>query len=50
MTFTVIGLTLGSFVPLIWGGSLLGGWSVLCSTIGGFFGIWLGAKVSKQLG
>ena len=49
MTATVIGMSLGSFVPLLWGGSLLGGWSVLFSMVGGFLGIWVGVKVAKAL-
>lgn len=46
--FTLVGLTVGSFVPTLWGGSLLGGMSVLFSTIGGFVGVWLGVVVSKR--
>lgn len=46
---TLVGLTVGSFVPMLWGGSLLGGMSVLFSTIGGIVGIWIGVVVSKRL-
>lgn len=49
MTTTVIGMSLGSFVPVLWGGSLLGVWSVLLSMVGGFLGIWVGVKVAKAL-
>ena len=49
MTAIVIGMSLGSFVPLLWGGSLLGGRSVLFSMVGGFLGIWVGVKVAKAL-
>lgn len=49
MTTTVIGMSVGSFVPMLWGGSLLGGWSVLFSMVGGFLGIWVGVKVAKAL-
>ena len=34
-----IGGTIGGFVPAIWGGSLLGGWSILLSTVGGVLGV-----------
>ncbi|HUD11515.1 MAG TPA: hypothetical protein VMS08_03820 [Candidatus Saccharimonadia bacterium] len=39
-----IGGTIGGFVPAIWGGSLLGGWSILLSTVGGLVGIWAAYK------
>ena len=35
-----IGGTVGSFVPALWGASLLGGWSILMSVVGGTLGIW----------
>lgn len=40
--------TLGSFVPYLWGDTnFFGGWSILFSVIGGFFGVWVGYKLSK---
>lgn len=47
---TVFGLV-GAYVPMLWGDTnMLGGWSILMSVIGGFFGIWLGVVVSKRYG
>lgn len=48
--FSVVGLTLGSMVPALWGGSLLGGWSILLGFVGGVVGIWLGVVISKRIG
>lgn len=43
MFFTVVGLTLGSFVPMLWGNdNMFSGSSILWSTILGIAGIWLG--------
>lgn len=40
----------GSYIPVLFGGSFFGGWSVIGSAIGGFVGIWLGVVVSKRFG
>jgi uncharacterized membrane protein YfcA len=46
---TVFGLA-GSYVPVLFGDNdFFSGWSILGSMIGGFFGIWVGAKVSKAM-
>lgn len=45
-----VGSTIGSYVPVLWGGSLLSLLSILFSVIGGVVGIWLGYQVSKYLG
>jgi len=45
-----IGSTIGSYVPVLWGGSVLSFISILFSVIGGIVGIWLGYQVSKYLG
>lgn len=50
MIFMSIGMTAGAFVPLLWGGSALGGWSILLGLVGGIVGIWAGVKVGNQLG
>ena len=47
MIFATIGLTVGSFIPALWGGSLLGGWSIFLSFVGGMAGVWAGVKVSN---
>jgi hypothetical protein len=39
---------IGAYVPVLFGDTgLLSGWSILGSTIGGFFGIWVGYKIVK---
>jgi hypothetical protein len=45
-----LGSTIGSYVPLLWGGSLFLVTSILFSVIGGLLGIWLGYRTSKYLG
>ena len=41
-----VGLTVGSFVPELWGGSQLSLSSILFGAVGGVAGVWLGARVS----
>lgn len=41
---------IGSYIPVWLGESMLGGWSIIGGTIGGLFGIWLGAWVAKRYG
>ena len=49
LLFAVILGAFGSYVPVLFGdGDLLDGWSILGGLIGGLFGIWLGAYVSKR--
>ena len=43
------GSTVGSFLPMLWGGDVLGVSSIIWSTIGGLAGIWVGFKVSKMI-
>jgi hypothetical protein len=42
-----IGGTAGGCAPGLWGGSDLGGWSILLSTIGGLLGIWVAYKLVR---
>jgi hypothetical protein len=42
----LVGSTVGSFVPELWGGDLLSYSSVLLSGVGGFAGLWLAYKMS----
>ncbi len=37
--------TIGGFLPFLWGGGMFS--SIIFSTIGGIFGIWLGYKISQ---
>jgi hypothetical protein len=43
-----VGSTIGSFLPLIWGGSELSMSGVLLGAVGGILGIWAGLKISQQ--
>jgi len=49
-TGTFFGTTLGSYIPVLWGGSLLSLTSIFFSVVGGIVGIWLGYRLSKMLG
>ncbi len=44
------GSLLGSYLPVLWGGSLLGLAAVLLGTVGGIAGIIMGYRLSKYLG
>jgi hypothetical protein len=53
-TLLLIGATIfgivGSYIPVLFGDNdILSGWSILGGMIGGFFGIWVGIKISKAL-
>lgn len=50
MFFLIIFSAIGSYVPVLLGESMLGGWSVIGGFIGGICGVWLGAWVSKRYG
>jgi hypothetical protein len=44
------GSTIGSYIPLLWGGSFFSLSSILFSVIGGILGIVIGYRISKYLG
>jgi hypothetical protein len=46
----VIGSSIGGYVPLLWGGSVLSISSILLSAVGGFLGIWIGYKTAISIG
>jgi len=47
----VIGMTAGGAAPMLFGDmSLLDGWGILGTVIGGFLGIWLGVVIVKRYG
>ena len=50
LLFMTVFSVLGSYLPVLFGEDLLGGWSILGSFIGGAFGIWLGVFVSRRWG
>ncbi len=43
----VVGSTIGSYLPMVWGASWLSITSVLTGGVGGLLGIWAGYKVSR---
>lgn len=41
--------TAGAFIPYLWGDTdLFSGMSILCSTLGGILGVWVGYKIGKR--
>ena len=44
--FVGFGMTVGGFVPLMWGGSALGLASLVFGTLGGVAGLWAGLKLT----
>ena len=44
--FALVGGTVGSFAPALWGGSSLSIASVVFGLLGGIAGVWFGARVS----
>jgi hypothetical protein len=45
-----IGSTLGSYLPVLWGGSLFSFTSVIVGSVGGILGIWVGYKLAQHIG
>ena len=43
----VVGSTLGSWVPTLWGSGWLSMGSVFCGAAGGLLGIWVGYRLSR---
>jgi hypothetical protein len=41
----VIGSTIGSFVPALWGAGELSGWGIITGVFGGLAGIWLAYRL-----
>lgn len=48
--FLFIGSTIGSYLPILWGGSVFSLSSVLWSAIGGGVGIYIGYTLGKRWG
>jgi hypothetical protein len=46
MVGAIVGSCAGSYIPVLWGGSLLSMSSLLLATVGGFAGIWIGYKIA----
>jgi len=50
LLFALVFSTIGAYVPVLFGDSLLDGWSIVGGLVGGFFGIWLGIFALKRWG
>ena len=48
MTGMAVGSFAGSYVPVIWGGSVLSMSSILFGAVGGLVGIWAAYKIAKE--
>ena len=46
--FLFIGSVLGGYIPVLWGSETLSLASVLWSTVGGFFGIYIGYTLGRR--
>jgi len=44
--FVGVGMIVGGFVPLLWGGSALGLASLVFGSLGGVAGLWLATKLA----
>jgi hypothetical protein len=44
--FVGVGMTVGGFAPLVWGGSALGLSSLVLGSLGGVAGLWLAGKLA----
>jgi hypothetical protein len=44
-----VGSCAGSYIPVLWGGSLLSMSSLLLGAVGGFAGIWIGYKIALRM-
>lgn len=50
LTGATIGGIIGAYIPTLFGDTeMFSGWSILCSTIGGLVGIWLGYLLAKRI-
>jgi hypothetical protein len=46
MVMAGVGGSIGGYLPVLFGASSLGGWSILSAFIGGLVGIYIGVKMS----
>ena len=47
--FLFVGSTLGGYLPLLWGDSVLSVSSVIFSGLGGLLGVYVGFKIGQQI-
>lgn len=41
------GGVVGGYIPIMFGASSFGGWSILGALVGGIVGIWIGLKIQE---
>lgn len=46
----LVGSGLGSYVPLLWGGSAFSGASILLGSLGAVLGLWAGWTLGQRFG
>jgi hypothetical protein len=44
-----VGGAIGGYIPTLWHDSLLSFWSIILSTVGGLFGVFVGYKINKAI-
>jgi len=49
MIGAIVGSSIGGYVPVLWGGSMLSLSGVLFSMAGGFAGIWVGYRIGQSI-
>ena len=45
----IVGSSIGGYVPVLWGGSMLSLSGVLLSMVGGLAGIWIGYRIGQSI-
>lgn len=50
MFSAIVGSSIGSYAPALWGAGFLSFSSVFFGSVGGFLGIWTGYKLGQRLG
>ena len=43
----VVGTTVGGYLPMLWGGSVLSVTSIMLGMVGGIAGVWAGYKLAN---
>ena len=46
--FIIIGSTIGSYLPVLWGGSMFSFSSIILTAVGGISGLYLGYKLDQM--
>jgi hypothetical protein len=49
MVGALVGSSIGSYAPALWGGDMLSFSGILLGMVGGFVGIWAGYRLGKRI-